>query len=179
MKNNARVIFSKFRDFQTEAKFELLRLEAMGAFVRYKDEKFDKRGRQESNLSKSEERGLRSLLKRTREGELVVLPTDKTGQFAVMDRNGYEQAGLVHVKEDTEVGWDELRLAQRELNGHVAMMVKIFRIGENWGHGTRVRETMMGESLESCPVHLLYKDHKGWSQEKGGGPSNQAGRRGE
>ena len=45
-----------------------------------------------------------------------------------MDRNGYEQAGLVHVKGDTEVGWDELRLAQRELNGHVAMMIKIFRI---------------------------------------------------
>ena len=174
LKNNARVIFPRSRNFQTEAKFELLRLEAMGVFEGYKNEKCDKYGRQNSNLSKSEERGLKSLLKRTKEGELVVLPTDKTGQFAVMDRDGYEQAGLEHVKEDTEVGWDELKVAQKELNGHVSMMIKIFRIGDRWGHNARVRETMMGESLESFPVHLLYKDHKGWSQAKGRVPPTRS-----
>ena len=81
---------------------------------------------------------MRSLLKRTKEGELVVLPTDKTGQFAVMDRNGYEQAGLEHVKEDAKVDWEDLKTAQKELNGHVAnvaMMIKIFKIGDRWGLG--------------------------------------------
>ena len=29
---------------------------------------------------------------------------------------------------------------------------------------------MLGESMEACPVHLLYKDHKGWSSDKGGVP---------
>ena len=50
------------------------------------------------------------------------------------------------------------------------MMIKIFRISDSWDHGMRVRETMMREALESCPVHLLYKDHKGWDKSKGGVP---------
>ena len=75
----------------------------------------------------------------------------------------------MHVKGDAEVCWEELKVAHKKLNGHVAMMIKIFRIGDNWGHNG-VRETMMRKSLESCPVHLLYKDHEGWSQEQGGVP---------
>ena len=118
-------------------------------------EKCDKWGRQKSNLSDSEARGLKSLRTRTTEGELIVLPTDKTGSFAVMDRGSYEKAGMSHVKKDKVVGWEELRTAQRELNGHVSMLIKIFKIGQNWNHGQRVRETMLG-------------DHKGWTQDKGG-----------
>ena len=78
-----------------------------------------------------------------------------------MDRESYGVAGLAHVKEDKMVGWEELKFAQKELNGHIAMMIKIFRIGDSWDHGMRVGETMMREALESCPVHLLYKDLTG------------------
>ena len=57
---------------------------------------------------------------------------------------------------------EELTTAQREVNGQVAMLIKIFQIGGNSDHGDRVRETMMGESLQVCPVKLLFKDHKKW-----------------
>ena len=107
MENNARVIFPKTRDFQNEAKFEVLRVEAMEVFRKYVREKYDKGGRQQSNLSASENRGLKSLRKRTKEGEIVILSTDKTGNLAVMDREGYEKAGLSHVGLDKEVGWTE------------------------------------------------------------------------
>ena len=63
-----------------------------------------------------------------------------------------------------------LRTNQRELNGHTCMLKKIFKIGRGWDHESRVRETMLGEALEVCPVHLLYKDHKGWTRDKGGVP---------
>ena len=53
------------------------------------------------------------------------------------------------------------------------MLAKIFRIGSKWGHETRIRETMMGDSLTACPVGLLYKDHKGWTVEKGGPPPSR------
>ena len=81
---------------------------------------------------------------------------------------------MSHTKDDKIVGWDEMKVAQKELNGHASMLIKIFRIGQNWGHEARVRETMMGKSLEACPVHLLYKDHKGWSQDKGGVPPTRS-----
>ena len=74
----------------------------------------------------------------------------------------YELAGMKHVKEDEVVGNEVLSEAQREINGHVAMMTKIFKIGKSWNHQDRVRETLMGESMSVCPVSLLYKDHKGW-----------------
>ena len=90
--------------------------------------KCDDKGRQDSNLTKSEAGGLKILRKRMENGELVVLPTDKTANFAVMDRLSYEEAGLSHIGEDKEIGWEELRTSQRELNGHMSMLIKIFKI---------------------------------------------------
>ena len=86
---------------------------------------------------------------------MVVLPTDKTGNFAAMRRESYEAAGQSHVKEDKEVDWSYLKNAQRELNGHAAMWIKVFRIGKNWNHVARVRETMIGDSLA-----IRTKEHR-------------------
>ena len=64
---------------------------------------------------------------RVEEGEIVVLQTDKTGKFSVMKREDYGKAWLVHSQGDNEVNWDEIRIAQREINGQVAMLIKIFK----------------------------------------------------
>ena len=165
IKGNSRVILPrKMRSFDEEARLEMLRQELRGTFNQYTGEKCGSRGLQKSNLTRGEMRGLRSLKKRTKEGELVILPTDKTGLFAVMSRETYLECGLKHTKGDTEVGWEELKTAQSELNGHTAMMIKIFDIGRDWKHTQRVRETMMGEAMSTCPLSLLYKDHKRWER---------------
>ena len=168
LKGNARVIFPKrSKNFETEAKIETFRVQALAEFRKFLKEKCKKGGKQPSNLSKKQERGLKSLTERVKNGEIVVVPTDKSGKFAIMSRRAYEESGNKHVKDDLIVGWDELKEAQTRLNGHVAMMVKIFKIGKNWEHQDRIRETMMGESLSVCPVSLLYKDHKGWKNGSG------------
>ena len=168
LKGNARVVFPrKSRGFDVEAKLETFRVEVMAEFRNFLREKCDVKGTQSSNLSKSQARGLKSLLTRVKNGEIVVTPTDKSGNFAVMSRKSYEEAGLKHVKNDVPVEWDELKRAQSELNGHVAMMAKIFEIGKAWNHQDRIRETMLGKGLSVCPVSLLLKDHKGWSPSSG------------
>ena len=134
----------------------------MGVIRRFIEEKCGKGGKQKSNLTSAESRGLKSLRTRVEEGEIVVLPTDKTGKFAVMKREDYEEAGLVHAQGDREVNWEEIKTAQREINGHVAMLIKVFNIGKDWDHVERIRETMMGESMGVCPIQLLFKDHKKW-----------------
>ena len=169
-KQNSRVIFPKKTDLDTESRLTMLRVETMALVRNYIEEKCNKKGQQKMNLTASEARGLRSLKTRVKEGEIVVLPTDKTGKFAVMSRDYYEKSGLSHTQNDEEVGLDKIKVEQREINGHVAMLIKIFNIGGNWGHEERIRETMMGESMEVCPVQLLYKDHKGWDPTKGGIP---------
>ena len=87
---------------------------------------------------------MKSLKKRIKEGELVVLPTDKSGNLAVMTRQTYQAAGEKHVKSDVEVGYKELKEAQKDINGHVAMCIKMFRIGSGWGHTDRVRKRCLG-----------------------------------
>ena len=58
LKNNATVIFPKTRDFTTKSKFELMRIETIGVFMKYMGGKCDKWLRQTSNLHKNEAAGL-------------------------------------------------------------------------------------------------------------------------
>ena len=167
-KNNARVIFPRrSKNFENEAKLETLRTEVRAEFKNFMDEKCKKGGQQRSNLTKNQQAGLKSLTERVKNGEIIVVPTDKSGRFAIMSRRAYEAAGMVHVKNDVKVGWAELREAQTRLNGHVAMMAKIFRMGKSWDHYDRIRETIINEGLSVCPLSLLFKDHKGWSKDSG------------
>ena len=96
LKGNARVHLPKSEDLDLETKLDMLRIECMGEIKKYVSEKCGNFGRQESNLSPSESRSLKSLQTRVKEGKLVVLPTDKTSNFAVMTREDYKMAEGVH-----------------------------------------------------------------------------------
>ena len=85
-----------------------------------------------------------------------------------MSRDSYTRSGFVHTKKDRGVSLNEVKEAQRELNGHISMLIKTFKIGSYWDHGHRVRETMMNENQSICPLSLLFKDHKGWVAREGG-----------
>ena len=79
----------------------------------------------------------------------------------------YELAGQAHTKKDEVITLSKVKSTQTELNGHVSMLMKVFRIGAEWGHTERFRETMLTNSMAVCPLYLLYKDHKGWDLSKG------------
>ena len=171
MKGNSRVILpGKVKNFKDEAALETLRMETMEVFKQYFREKCNERGEQKSNLSASELRGMKSLKKRVKEGEIVVVQTDKTGKFVVMSREAYEEAGLVHTKKDEEAGQEKVEEIEREINGNVSLMIKFFRLGKAWNQVGRVRETLITKSQSLCPMYLTYKDHKGWKVESGKPP---------
>ena len=158
VKGNSRVIFpSKARSLEEESALQTLRLELSTVFRGYAEEHCDKEGKQELNLTKSQRDGLKSLKKRMKDGELVVIPTDKSGNLAVMSQDTYRRAGMKHTVEDMEVTWDQIKESQRELNGHVSMVIKIFKIGSFWKHELRIRESMIGEGQSICPLSLLLR----------------------
>ena len=66
-----------------------------------------------------------------------MLPTDKSGRFALMSMNTYIKAGMVHIKNDEEVGIEERRADQKVVNGAVSMLLKIFRVGKECRHEGR------------------------------------------
>ena len=167
-KGNSRVNFPKEGgDEETEAVLEMMRLKLKEVFKNYCVEKCLKGGTQKSNLTEGEMRGLKSLRKRVGDSELVIIPTDKSGRFAVMSLATYELAGQAHTKKDEVMTLSKVKSTQTELNGHVSMLMKIFKIGAEWGHTERFRETMLTNSLSVCPLYLLYKDHKGRDLSKG------------
>ena len=106
-------------------------------FDRYLEEFCDEEGIQESNLTKQELSGLKSLKKRVKDGGLVICQTDKSSRFAIMTMAEYEEAGLKHTKNDEEVDRDFLADNQKRLNGHMSMLLKTFLVGARWGHEGR------------------------------------------
>jgi hypothetical protein len=66
-----------------------------------------------------EARGLKKLKKKVKEGELVIVKSDKSGKFSVMSMNEYRRAGEDHTRKDREVTVDFLLNNQRKLNGHI------------------------------------------------------------
>ena len=87
LKGNSRVFFPrKVKNFDTEAKLEMYRVESLAVFRQFLREKCGKFGRQKSNLSKCQLKGLLSLKTRIKNGEIAVIPTDKTGNFTRIDK---------------------------------------------------------------------------------------------
>ena len=171
LKGNTKVILPGMRkSFQEEANLEMLRAEMKGCFRDFVREHCNEKGEQENNLTRGETQGLKNLKKRVKEGNIVILPTDKSGRFGIMSMDNYLRAGEVHTKKDIEVDMNTIVTTQTELNGNVSMMIKFFKIGHLWNHSDRVRSTMINKSLSLCPMYLTYKDHKGWTGEDGSPP---------
>ena len=136
IKQNTKVHLPKALSVEEEAALETLRQEWMQA---YKDH-CQEAGKQEmSNLTKDEKEGIESIRKRRKSGELVILPTDKSGRFSVMTTETYLKAGLVHTSKDKEMTSEEVKTNQNEINGHVSMVLKIYRVAGKRGQEDRAR----------------------------------------
>ena len=111
---------------------------------------------------------MESIRKRKENGEIVILPTDKSGRFAIMSMDTYIKAGEVHTLGDEEIGLSELKANQRRVNGEVSMLLKILNVGADCQHEGRWRESMINHSLETyplsfqtiylpfCYIHIIY-----------------------
>ena len=55
-------------------------------YDQYRQEFCNKNGDQKTNLTEMEEKGLKMLKKRVKEKEIIIMKTDKTGKFCVIDR---------------------------------------------------------------------------------------------
>ena len=109
MKQNTQVYLPGALGIEEESSLEVLRREWLEAYMGFCNEKCNKKKEQIINLSKNEKEGLESLRKRVSAGELVIVPTDKSGRFSVMDIETYLQAGLKHASKDEKISVTEIR----------------------------------------------------------------------
>ena len=166
-KYNTRVGLPKARTPAEEALIEARKAEWNKILRDFIDQNCDEKGFQKSNLTPAQKRGLRKLMKRVNEGEVIVCLTDKSGKLAIMSVETYLEAGSAHTDKDQEVTLDDAKEIEKEVNGHTAMLMKIFRYGADWRHEERHRETKVNQSCSVSSMSLLVKDHKVWDPTEG------------
>ncbi|MCP3678952.1 MAG: hypothetical protein GY782_01110, partial [Gammaproteobacteria bacterium] len=145
----------------TEAGLAVKKQKLMSTLDQFMEKNCDSKGKQRaSSLNASQKQGLASLKRRSKEGELFILETDKTNKFAAVDQDTYLKMGGKHTDKDLVISPQEAEAVQAEANGHVSMWIKMLGMGEAWGHGPRIRESLIQQSCVVPPMKLLVKDHK-------------------
>jgi hypothetical protein len=114
------------------------------------------------NLDKSEKEGLRSLVQKVKNKEVVVFQTDKSSRLSVDSPENYREASIVHVEHDVVIDESEARSIERELSAHSEAWSRILCVGGNWGQADRVRQNMTSKDSPFAPVYTLRKDHKAY-----------------
>ena len=106
----------------------------------------DEKGRQENNLTREQQRGLKKLEKRKNNGEITITMTDKSSKMCMMRRDDYLKLGEDHVNKDRIIDRAELIKRERVLNQHSLSWCKMWRTGQDHGHEDRVRASKITNS---------------------------------
>ena len=123
--------------------------------------KCDKRGNiLEQNLKPEQQRGLKSLVKRVNEKEIIVQKTDKGGDLALNTPENYIESLKPHFESDPCLSWDEHSKLESELNACSIQFARVLRVGAKWKHWPRVKSAVISHS---GPIPILSgypKTHK-------------------
>ena len=117
----------------------------------------------ESNLTKCERAGLKSLKKRVKAGELVVAQSDKSSRLCVMSRAQYIESGNTHTEKDEKIDWPQVKTLQNQVNSTVWWLAKILNISVEKDN-SRMMKNLQNHSTEVAEMYLLFKDHKSWTE---------------
>ena len=118
------------------------------------------------NLTKLEQVGIKSLIKRIRNKEIIVTSTDKSSRFAVLTREQYLKSGHEHTKKDSIIGWEKVKYLQSQVNAYMWWLTRIVGYSKDKDQ-KRMNNNVQGNNMEVPEMVLLIKDHKSWSVESG------------
>ena len=99
-------------------------------------------------------------MKRVKDGEAVVMRTDKSGKFSITTREKYLEMGQVHIGNDKEVKRVRMREIDKIMNDHSAAWCSMWNTGKDHGHEDRILSSKMSRSENRANLYLSYKDHK-------------------
>ena len=118
-------------------------MNVMKTFDEYKKLTCNEIGEQQTNLTRSEQMGLRKIQKRINNHEIVVLKTDKSGKLTVMNRDEYQKIGIEKCRDDKMIDRVEHRRIERRLNDHSRYWCKMLNSGLNHDHQDRVLKSKL------------------------------------
>ena len=126
----ARVTLPRPLDTKHEALIEMRRGTNEKIYKEYRYEVCNKKDEVQGNLTEDEKDGLRSLQKRMKEQEIIMMKTDKSGKLCIISREEYIKMGEEHAKKDREIDRREIIEKVKQLNGHVFFWANMWGSGE-------------------------------------------------
>ena len=115
----ARVTLPKPMGIKNESLMEMRRGTNETIYNKFREEVCNKKGDVKGNLTEEEKDGLKSLQKRMREKDIIILKTDKSGKLCVTTREEYRKMGEEHTGKDEVIDRKGIIEKEKQLNGHV------------------------------------------------------------
>ena len=100
LKECTRIFLPNSLDVKREAQLEMRKETHTRISEEYRRMNCDEKGRQENNLTREQQRGLKKLEKRKNNGEIAIIMTDKSSKMCVMRRDDYLKLGEDHVNKE-------------------------------------------------------------------------------
>ena len=156
----SRVFLPRPLDPQEESRLEARKQAQTEIYEKYRREFTNKNNKQESNLTRIEQEGLKILEKRTRNNEIIVMKTDKSGRFVVTNEQEYKKMGQEHTEKDLEITMREVHEMEKACNDHTRAWSYIWQSGDDHDHLSRIISSKNSRSGNEADLTLLFKDHK-------------------
>ena len=116
--------------------------------------------KEDENLTEPQRRGIKGLVRRVKDNELVVFQTDKSGRFSVDTPDNYRESVMPHVGDDPQVSQNDHDAIDKTLTAHGISWVRMLSAGENSRHEDRIKDNMISSNSPIPPLYGLRKDHK-------------------
>ncbi len=124
---------------------------------------------EKKNLSDNEKEGIKSLIERRDNKEIVIFQTDKSGKFSIDSTENYVASSRVHFQDET-ITMEEAREIETEVNAHAVFWVRMMKAGENQNDGERYESSMRSHYGKVSEAYTFRKDHKQYDDEEKGPP---------
>ena len=150
----------KTLDNEEETKLLAFKAEVMKITRDYISSNCDSKGNQKLNVTVDQFNGMKSLKRRCKQEDLVVMETDKSKRLSIMTKQNYIESTEPHVKDDQVVSEEELSGIEKLLNGHSLQLTRAFMISYEQADFYRLKQAMTNFSIEPPPLRAVRKDHK-------------------
>ena len=138
-----------------ESKLLSFKVEVLESVKKYIQENCSESGRQEVNISQDELEGIKSLRRRIKDEDLVIMETDKSKKLSIMTKENYVLSTDPHTNDDLTITNEDLRHIEKTLNGHALQFSRACLISYNQGDFVRVKRAMVNDSINPPPLRSV------------------------
>ena len=117
-------------------------------------------GKVSRNISKEQELGMKSLIEKSKKGDIVIQCTDKSGRQSVDTPENYIMATEEHIKNDIILTERDHESAEKLINAHSMSWARMLNMGKDTNSYNRIRSNLMSHNSAYATLSNLRKDHK-------------------